>query len=51
MLQSASGAEAASRSRAAGRSAGHRWGMLALVIGVLLVAIVGLLATLAYVRG
>ena len=51
VLQSAAGAEAASRPRAAGRSAGHRWGMLALVIGVLLVAIVGLLATLAYVRG
>lgn len=51
VLKSAAGAEAANRPRAAGRSAGHRWGMLALVIGVLLVAIIGLMATLAYVRG
>ena len=51
VLKAAAGAEAASRPRGALRSAGHRWGMLALVIGVLLVAIVGLLATLAFVRG
>lgn len=51
VLKAEAGADAPGRARAAGRSARHRWGMLALVIGVLLAAIVGLLATLVYVRG
>jgi hypothetical protein len=51
VLKSAAGADAARRPRGGERSARHRWGQLARVIGVLLIAIVGLLATLAFVRG
>ncbi|MET0555124.1 MAG: hypothetical protein ABW221_18925 [Vicinamibacteria bacterium] len=51
VLQAATGTDAASRTRGAVRSSRRRWGALALVIGILLAAIVGLLATLAYVRG
>lgn len=51
VLQTAAGVEAAGRRRKPVGSARRRWGALGLVMGVLLLAIVGLLATLAYVRG
>jgi hypothetical protein len=51
VLQASAGTDAAGRMRGEARSARRRWGALALVIGILLAAIVGLLATLAYVRG
>lgn len=50
VLKAAAGADARSRTAGA-RSPRGRWVMLAIVIGVLLAAIAGLLATLAYVRG
>jgi hypothetical protein len=51
VLRVSAGTDAAGRARGEARSARRRWGALALVIGILLAAIVGLLATLAYVRG
>jgi len=51
VLKAAGGVEAAGRSRSSARSERRRWVALALVLGVLLLAIAGLLATLAYVRG
>ena len=51
VLKTAAGVEAAGRSRASGSSERRRWVALALVMGVLLLAIVGLLVTLTYVRG
>jgi hypothetical protein len=53
VLQAAAGVEGAGagRLRKPARSERRRWLALALVMGVLLIAIVGLLATLAYVRG
>ena len=51
VLKTAAGVEAAGRSRSAERSGRRRWIALALVMAVLLLAIVGLLATLSYVRG
>jgi hypothetical protein len=51
VLQGATGADGVRTRSAAPRSARRRYLALALVMGVLLLAIVGLLATLAYVRG
>jgi hypothetical protein len=51
VLQAAAGAEGDGRPRKGASSERRRWLALALVMGVLLIAIVGLLATLAYVRG
>jgi hypothetical protein len=51
VLQAAAGGEGAGRPRKAASSERRRWLALALVMGALLVAIVGLLVTLAYIRG
>jgi hypothetical protein len=50
VLQAAAGVAGAGRPRNPAGSERRRWLALALVMGVLLIAIVGLLATLAYVR-
>lgn len=49
VLAAAAGADAAARRRPEARSPRSRWGMLAIVVGVLLAAMLGLLATLLYV--
>jgi hypothetical protein len=51
VLSAAAGVEAAGRARTPARSDRRRWGALVLVMAVLLIAIVGLMATLAFVRG
>jgi hypothetical protein len=52
VLLAGAGVEAAARARTSERrSDRRRWGALALVMAVLLIAIAGLMATLAFVRG
>jgi hypothetical protein len=51
VLAAAAGVEPGRARPDATRTARRRWGAVALVVGTLLLAIVGLLATLAFVRG